>query len=153
MTDKRVCEFWQNYLDTLPPDERSLKMPDAWGFGDNPTMADTLGNLVKQGIKTATCSALWEYEADGDPLPTVGELNIILNGEGAPLCITKVTEVTIQNYGEVDSSFAYAEGEGDRSLRYWREVHERFFTRCLPRIGREFESTMPLVCERFRVAF
>ncbi|NIP23207.1 MAG: ASCH domain-containing protein, partial [Phycisphaerae bacterium] len=56
-------------------------------------------------------------------------------------------------YNEVDAQFAYDEGEGDRSLAYWREAHERFFSRFLPNIGLEFSETMPLVLEQFRVIY
>ncbi len=59
----------------------------------------------------------------------------------------------IKPYDQVDAAFAYEEGEGDRSLAYWREAHRRFFTRTLAVIGREFDETMPLVCERFRVLY
>jgi uncharacterized protein YhfF len=56
-------------------------------------------------------------------------------------------------YDEVDAKFAYEEGEGDRSLEYWRDAHWRFFSRTLPTIGKEPSVDMPLVCERFRVIY
>lgn len=116
-------------------------------------MADELGALVAAGTKTATCSALWEYEAEGEPIPQVGQRSIILDGRGEPLCIIETVEVEIRPYNEVDPQFAYDEGEGDRSLTYWREAHWRFFSRTLPKIGREPTPTMPLVCERFLVIY
>jgi uncharacterized protein YhfF len=154
MTSDGVTDYWQTYLDTLPPDspvrtERYV----AEGFGDNAVMADELGSLVVQGIKTATCSALWEWQAEGEPLPEVGLKTIVLNRWDEPWCIIETTEVTIHPFNEVDVAFAYEEGEGDRSLAYWREVHRRFFSRSLPRIGRTFDETMPLVCERFKVIY
>jgi trigger factor len=54
---------------------------------------------------------------------------------------------------EVDAEFAREEGEGDLSLRYWREAHRNFFSRLLPKIGKEFSEEMPLVCERFRLIY
>lgn len=42
--------------DTLPP--------PAWSFGATPEQADHLLGLVLAGRKTATASALWEYEAE-----------------------------------------------------------------------------------------
>lgn len=71
----------------------------------------------------------------------------------APLCITETVEVTFRRYDEVDAAFAYDEGEGDRSLEYWRGAHRRFFSWTLPAIGKEFTPEMPLVCERFRVVY
>ncbi|MCB0000841.1 MAG: ASCH domain-containing protein, partial [Anaerolineales bacterium] len=99
------------------------------------------------------CSALWDYETEGDPLPTVGMLTIVLDGAGQPLCIIETTEVTIRPYNEVDAQFAYEEGEDDRSLQSWRAGHRRFFTRTLSKIGRTFSEEMPLVCERFRLLY
>ncbi len=114
-------------------------------------MADELGSLVLEGRKTATCSALWELEVEDEPLARPGERSVILNGKDEPLCIIETTEVTVRRFDEVDESFAYQEGEGDRSLEYWREAHRRFFARTLPGIWRRFAEDMPLVCERFRV--
>ncbi len=154
MTTTTIAQFWQAYHATLPDDAPARRAAyDAEGFGDNPTLADELGALVLAGTKTATCSALWEWEAEGNPIPQVGAFWIVLDGRGAPLCITETVEVTTRRYDEVDEDFAAAEGEGDRSLAYWRDAHRRFFTRTLVAIGKEFAADMPLVCERFRVVY
>ena len=148
-----IEQFWQSYLATLPPGPGRPPQPEAWSFGDNRALADELAALVLAGVKTATCSALWEYEAEGELPPQAGELSIILSGAGQPAAIVETVEVQIKPYDQVDASFAFEEGEGDRSLAYWREAHRRFFTRTLAVIGREFDETMPLVCERFRVLY
>jgi len=53
----------------------------------------------------------------------------------------------------VDADFAHDEGEGDLSLEYWQEAHKTFFSRVLPKIGKQFSKDMPLVCERFRLIY
>ncbi|HET7270843.1 MAG TPA: ASCH domain-containing protein [Rubrobacter sp.] len=116
-------------------------------------MADELGALIADGTKTATCSALWEYETEVEPLPEVGLKTIVLDGNGNPLCIVETTEVEVRPYDEVDAQFAYEEGEGDLSLDYWRDAHWRFFSRTLSNIDKEPTTDMPLVCERFRVIY
>lgn len=149
---ERVEAFWRAYLETLPEGSPvGREAPEAWSFGDGPEMAGELGALVASGRKTATCGALWEYEAEGEPVTEVGEKSVILDGGGEPLCVIETTEVEVRRFDEVDGAFARDEGEGDRSLRYWREAHREFFGRTLPRIGRQFSEDMPLVCERFRV--
>jgi len=114
-------------------------------------MADELGTLIAQGIKTGTCSALWQWEVEGNPIPKAGLITVVIDGKGEPLCIVETTEVTIRNYNEVDAEFARAEGEGDLSLEYWRKAHKNFFSHILPKIGKEFSEEMPLVCERFNL--
>jgi uncharacterized protein YhfF len=150
----RLEAYWRSYVDTLPVnssarDEQYL----AEGWGDSPGMADELGDLIASGTKTAACSALWEYEADGEPLPEVGVKTVVLDGNGDPLCIVETTEVKVVPYDRVEARFAYEEGEGDRSLAYWRDAHWRYFSRTLPNVGREPTTDMPLVCERFRVVY
>lgn len=154
MDDNRVEAFWQGYLETLPADSPVRdEQYIAEGWGDSPEMADELGALILAGTKTATCSALWEYEAEGESLPETGLKTIVLDGNGNPMCIVETTEVEVWPYDEVDARFACEEGEGDRSLEYWREAHWRFFSRTLPHIAKEQTTEMPLVCERFRVIY
>lgn len=149
-----IDQFWQDFLATLRPDAPAHTAAYvAEAFGDNPALADELAALVLEGKKTATCSSLWEWEAEANPLPASGTFWIVLDGQGAPLCVIETVEVTLRRYDEVDAQFAYAEGEGDRSLAYWREAHRRFFSRTLPAIGKEFATDMPLVCERFRIVY
>ncbi|MFO7631898.1 MAG: ASCH domain-containing protein [Caldilinea sp.] len=154
MTTTVVEQFWQAYLATLPDNAPARLSPYvAEGFGDNAELADELGALVLEGKKTATCSALWEWEAEAKPVTEVGSFWIVLDGRGAPMCIVETVEVAFRRYDEVDAAFAYEEGEDDRSLQSWRDAHRRFFTRTLAVIGKEFTTDMPLVCERFRVVY
>ena len=154
MDGDRVESYWRSYLESLPADSPVRdEQYVAEGWGDSPEMADELGALIADGTKTATCSALWEYEAEDEPLPQVGLKSVVLDGKGDPLCIVETTEVEVRPYEEVDAGFAYEEGEGDRSLEYWRETHRRFFSRTLPNTGKEPTTDMPLVCERFRVVY
>lgn len=80
-------------------------------------------------------------------------MSVILNGAGEPLCVIETIEIRVKPFDDVDAAFAYDEGEGDRSLEYWREAHTSFFTRECTRLGRSMSITMPVVCERFRVVF
>src|SRR5690606_37559273 len=109
-------------------------------FGDNPVLADELGNLVLSGRKSATCSAVWEYQAEDESFPQVGTLWLVLDGQNQPMCVVETVEVTFRAFNEVDEDFARAEGEDDLSLESWREGHKRFFTRTLAEIGREFSE-------------
>ena len=154
MADPKIEQYWHTFLKTLPPDSPYHgKTYTAEWFGDNSELADELGQLVLSGIKTCTCSAVWEWEAEGNPIPEVGLISITLNGQGEPICILETTEVTLRCFNEVDEDFARSEGEGDLTLRYWREAHTNFFSRVLPKVGREFSEDMPLVCERFKVIY
>jgi uncharacterized protein YhfF len=146
--------YWHTYLATLSDvSPLSREQYVAEQFGDSAELANELGALIVSGAKTATCSAVWEWEVEGKAVPQIGLKTIVLDGSGEPLCIIETTEVRILPFDEVDAAFAKEEGEGDPSLEYWREAHWRFFSRALPKIGREADRRMPLVCERFRVLY
>lgn len=122
-------------------------------FGDSSAMADELLVPIIQGIKTATCSSLWEWEHENESPLTPGTLAVIIDGSGKPRCIIETLSVTPTRYNEVDAQFAYDEGEGDRTLEWWRKAHWDFFSRTLPRIGKQPSEDMILLCERFRVIY
>jgi uncharacterized protein YhfF len=153
--NKEIVEaYWQDFLSTLPEDSpyhSKSYIAEGWGVG--PKMADELGALIVDGTKTATCSALWEWEAEGESPPETGTVTVVLDGRGVPIGIVETTEVSIRKYNEVDADFAREEGEGDLSLRYWQEAHKNFFSHILKEIGKEFSEDMPLVCERFRLIY
>lgn len=122
----------------------------AWAFG---VEADLLADLVLKGEKTATASAYPLYEIENEPLPNVGEYNIILDSEDKAICITKTTKVYIEEFKKISKEHAFKEGEGDKSLSYWKRCHEEFFTMCMNEIGKEFNESMKVVCEEFKVVF
>ena len=122
----------------------------AWAFGGAP---DKLAKLVMQGVKTATCSALALYEYENEEIPKVGDYSVILDSDGQAVCIIRTTKVYIETFDQVSERHAYLEGEGDRSLEYWRQVHEEFFTEELKTIQQNFDAKMELVCEKFEVVF
>ena len=151
MSDSNVEAYWEAFLEKFPAYRGKPYIVEP--FGDNPALADELGNLVLNGRKSATCSAVWNYEDEGEPFPQVGTLWLVLDGRSQPMCVVETVEVTFRRFDEVDEDFARAEGEDDLSLESWREGHKRFFTRTLALIGKEFSETMPLVCERFKVIY
>jgi uncharacterized protein YhfF len=124
--------------DAIPGKYKNLR---AFAFGDSPVLADELLELVLRGVKTATCST-----EDEPNLSKPGERWIVLDGRGDPRCVIESTEITFRPFNGVDAAFAFEEGEGDRSLAYWRSAHRRYFTR----LGK-FNEDMMLMCERFRL--
>ncbi len=121
---------------------------DAWAFGDD---ADCLAELVKTGIKTATSSLLLFYELEDEPLPQPGEYNIILDSNDEAVCIIRTTNVYTVPFDQVSEEHACREGEGDRTLKYWRSVHRKFFLEELKEIGKTFDEGLEVVCEEFEV--
>ena len=123
---------------------------ESWAFGDAP---DKLAALVKNGVKTAACSAYDPYQTEGEPLPEEGDYSVILDSKGVAVCIVKTVKVYVTEFQQASEDHAYKEGEGDRSLGYWREVHRDFLTRELEGLHLKFTENTKVVCEEFELVF
>jgi uncharacterized protein YhfF len=137
-----VEAFWRRFVAATGVDGPHT----AWGFGSSPEMAAELGLLVRDGPKRATASRVSDYGPD-EPMPAPGDISIILAGDGEPLCVIRTTAVEVRAFGDVDEEFAWTEGEGDRSLAYWREAHIRFFEA----YGAPVDESTPVVLQRFEL--
>ena len=118
----------------------------AWGFADDakPELMTKLGLLVRDGPKRATAGREDDF-TDEEPIPSPGDHHVIVDGEGLPLCIIRTTSVEIRPFGQVDAQFAWDEGEGDRSLQWWRDAHIRYFAS----VGTPIDDRSNVVLERF----
>ena len=123
---------------------------EAWSFGEAP---DKLADLVLQKIKTATCSVYDLYLINDEPLPKAGDYSIILNTSEEAVCIIKTIKVYVTEFKKVSEEHAFKEGEGDRSLGYWRMVHESFLTDELASLNKFFDENTKVVCEEFEVVY
>ncbi|MDR9830489.1 ASCH domain-containing protein [Vibrio sp. FNV 38] len=115
--------------------------------------ADLCASLIKQGVKTATCSLAHWYQAEGESMPTVGHLQVVTDWQGQPHCIIEITHVELCRYCDVTDEFAALEGEGDKTLGWWREAHWAFFSQECDGLGIKPDQTMMLVLERFKVVY
>lgn len=150
MSNYSANELWEDFRKFNPNAPESY---DAWAFGHSKEMADELAQLVLNGRKTATASNYVLYELESEPLPDVGLHNIILDGDENAVAIVETTSVEIIPFDEVTEEHAFLEGEGDRSLKYWQDVHEDFFKKELKEANLEFHPKILVVCERFQLIY
>ena len=78
---------------------------------------------------------------------------MVLDGQGQAVAIIETTKVTVIPFRDVSADHAYKEGEGDRSLTYWRLVHEELFTKWLADIGLTFSPESKVVLEEFQLVY
>lgn len=138
--------FWKDYceanghLGPLPPIDK---------FGDTKALADELVGLVLSGDKRATCElAIW-FENHAEKLPQPGDLFIITDGSDVPKCIIRTTKVDLIPVQEVDEQFAFDEGEGDKSLKWWKTAHDAYYERQAAEDEFVYNDSMLCVAERF----
>ena len=117
-----------------PPDRAALAVfvqdfTDATGlgvtsepfcFGDSAQLADELAALVRCGRKRATATTVVELEQAGEPLATIGQLSVVYDGAGQPVCVIRTEQLSVGSPDDVlDPAFAWDDGEGDRTYEDW----------------------------------
>ncbi|WP_335696126.1 ASCH domain-containing protein [Sporosarcina ureae] len=150
VSNESIERIWEEFKRVHPDAPAQY---EAWSFGNSKQMADELAKLVVEGTKTATSSNYTLYELEDEPLPAVGLHNIILDGNGIAVAIVENVSVEVIPFNEVTEEHAYLEGEGDRSLHYWKKVHEEFFTNELKDVNQVFYHELPVVCETFKLLY
>lgn len=120
-------------------------------YGDSPEPSRELVALIRDGRKRAGTSLLWSHEHEEEPLPEVGDVDVVVDREGEPVAVTRVVSVKVAAFDEVDAGYAALEGEGDGPLADWRAAHWDVFGRECARIGRVPAEDMPVVCCAFEL--
>lgn len=126
---------------------------DAWAFGNSPEMADELLTHVLKGEKTGTSSLYVLYELEQEQVPEVESYSVLLDGNDQAQAIICTKVVEILPYSQVSEVHGYLEGEGDRTLSYWRSVHQPFFEQELKKYGQTFSEDLLIVYELFELVY
>lgn len=144
-------ELWHKFCEEKKIDETTPY--EAWAFGGEDKTKDELIKLVLCGRKFGTASAYDEYvEQEAlDDLPKVGDYSVLLWANGEAACVIKNYEVYIRPFECVPPFHAYAEGEDDRSLESWKDIHAKFFKPRLEALGKALDGKTLIVCEQFSV--
>ena len=140
-------EMWNAYKQINPSIGDEI---DAWAFGVD---ADLLADLVLGGEKTATASAYDLYALEDEPLPQEGTFDVILDSQNQAVCIVEINKVSVEPFHQVSAQHAFKEGEGDKSLAYWCQVHEDCFAEWLREAGLTFTPESKVVLEEFRKVY
>ena len=116
-----------------------------WHFGDNKRIADKLFNLVLKGEKTAT-----SYLDNNDKKQNKG-FSILTNWDKTKQIILQTTKIYHTTFDKVTQEHAFKEGEKDKSLKSWKAVHRKFFTKELNNKNIKFTNSCNIICEEFKI--
>ncbi|GMN06568.1 ASCH domain-containing protein [Croceitalea sp. MTPC5] len=152
MDNASARNLWGDFLDKHT-EFAFAKAPEVGYFGDNENDANTLAELAVKEIKRATSPSLLGIQLREEPLPKIDDFFIVTDWEGTAKCIVKITSVKMMPYFSVHAEHARLEGEGDKSLEYWKKVHWEYYTRELAEFNRRPLESMIVVFVQFEKVF
>ncbi|AUI87551.1 RNA-binding protein [Vibrio azureus] len=152
--DIRSKQYLDNYLSTLTARQKQRHRSfSADYFCADEYNANKCADLIMNGEKRASCSMEYWYSHENEIMPEVGHLQVVTDWHGNPVCIIELTSVERCKYKEVTAEFAAEEGEGDKTLAWWRQAHWKFFSDECQQLGITPSENMLLVLERFKVVY
>ncbi|NQX10062.1 ASCH domain-containing protein [Microbacteriaceae bacterium VKM Ac-2855] len=145
--------MWAEYVLAHPQraalgDEHPVSM-----FGDSVEFADLSLGAVLRGLKTGTASLVVEYAEDDEPLPRIGGHWIACDGSGRPRAVLRTVSLELGPIESLTESFAWDEGENDRSRAGWLAGHRRYWQRTRTAVGSMWSEELEVVFERIRVVW
>ncbi|CAH6880474.1 ASCH domain-containing protein [Vibrio chagasii] len=152
--EERSKAYLDSYLNSLPAEvAKQYTSFSADYYCADEYNANLCAQLILKGEKKASCSLEYWYSHEGEIMPVVGHLQVVTDWHGVPVCIVELTSVSLCPYNQVTAEFAAAEGEGDKTLAWWREAHWNFFSRECEELKITPSEDMMLVLERFKVVY
>ncbi|WP_047043154.1 ASCH domain-containing protein [Vibrio mexicanus] len=152
--DERSKLFIEQYLKTLPSESVSRYNSFSSGyFCADEYNANLCANLILRGEKRASCSLDAWYSTEGEVMPEVRDLHVVTDWSGEPICITEITSVSKSKFSEVTAEFAMLEGEGDKTLDWWKKAHWEFFSKDCEKLDISPSEDMLLVLEQFKTVY
>jgi predicted acetyltransferase/uncharacterized protein YhfF len=128
---------------------------EAWAFCGGGPDGDELADLVLARRKFGTATAYAEYALENnlEMIPKVGDYSVILKDNGNAVCVLKTYDMYIKPFNEVTPFHAYSEGEGDRTLETWRDIHKRAFSPLLIQNNLTLDGNTKIICEKLSLEY
>ena len=147
-----VENLWSDFIQENP-ENKNKKTPISFYFCDNKKDADECAELVVKGIKRVTATSLWWFEKNNEILPKIGDQYIVTDWDGNAKAVIETIKIEQVPYNKITSEFAEIEGEGDKSLEYWKRVHKDYYTREMEPYNEQFDENMIIVCGQFKTIY
>lgn len=138
-------------LATTPLDVAGRSL-HAWDEGGDAETRQARLERILAGHQRASARPLAVFEAAGAEPPSPGDLLVVSDGRGDPKAVIEVIEQRVLPFDRVDEHFAADYGEGDLSLRSWRDAHRSAFEQQASECGAA-DPALPLVTIRFRLVY
>lgn len=139
--------LWDRYRASHP--DAPEQPYESFHFCDNQQDADICADLVVRGIKRATAASVEELKLLDMRPARVGDVSVVTTWDGEAVAIIETTQIEVRRLGDVDEAFALREGEGDKTLAWWRTAHEAYYRRVLDGTGIRVDDDLLIVCEHF----
>jgi uncharacterized protein YhfF len=107
--------------------------------------------LIRARVKNGTAHMAMDFERNKIPRRLPGDYWVILSPAAEPLVLVRVVGVEEVPFNKVSQAWAEVEGEGDNTLRWWREAHLAYFRNQCQLWNIPWSEEYSIVCESWEL--
>lgn len=144
-------EFFKEYL-TKNNLDLNTEYNHELKIGLNDEEINNNANLICDEKMKIIINSLLKYPEAKYDAPKEGDINIILDSNDNPICITKTNKVRILLFKNIDFETAKLEGK-DLSYAMWQKEKMDYFDRESQKLGYKFEIGMSVIIEEIEVIY
>lgn len=109
--------------------------------------------LIRIGDKRGTFTLPWIVERTGTPRPAVGNHLVLVDMDGTPTLLVRVTRVDSAVFGEVREEHTAIDGTPVRDPTVWVPLHTHYWNTHLAPFGLSVSGDMPFWIEEFELLY
>lgn len=109
--------------------------------------------LIRAGDKTGTFSLPWIIERTGQRSPVAGQHIVLVDMNGRPRLLVRLTVVREAIFGQVDATHTAVDGTPVRDPTVWKPLHEQYWGALLAPHGLHVSDDMPFLIEEFELVY
>jgi uncharacterized protein YhfF len=149
-SDEMLDAFWDIAKAAVPDlaDDYELMR-----IGGSEEMVTRINDLIGQGEKSATFALPWLLDATGGDTPQVGDAKVVLNADGTPAMVLRLTAVDPVKFGDIGPEHLKMEGPAMRDIKVWRPMHLEHWNHQLERHGHSVTDDMPVLLTPWEVVY
>lgn len=142
-------EMWQAF--TADKEELKDYPYKLWKFSDEGEYRKNIIARILDGDVQGESYSIDFFDANSQPLPQVGQYNVVCDMNRQAYAIVKTVEVSAARYGDVTTELARL--EGCSTISQWRRFNENKYRSLCDRMDIVFSKELPLIFERFEVVY
>ena len=142
--------FWRNAKKCVPDAGLPERYQVRW-IGLDEATTRQIFELIRARDKTGTFTLPWIVARTEQPTPQVGDAIILIDFDGTPEMLIRLTEIQAVPFGEISEEHTAVDGTPVRNLAIWKPLHTQYWNGMLAPFHLEVTDDMPVWIEKFEL--
>jgi len=152
-TEAALQQFCAAAMAAVPGLQLTTAQLEPRWIGLDAATTHSIFELICSGDKRGTFTLPWIVERTGSPRPAVGNYLVLIDLDGSPVLLLRITRIDEAIFGDVRAEHTAVDGSPVRDPKTWVTLHTQYWNTHLKPFGLEVSAEMPFWIEEFTLLF